>query len=167
MMHPTKGILNQFLAFLGIHGPNWLGDPDLALFSVIGVDIWKGISISLIIFIAGIESVDHSYYEAAMIDGATYWQRLRYITVPMTTSSRNTIIILSLIGGIRSFDLIWSMTGGGPGFATDVIASVIYKQYSAGYYGLSTAGSVVLLILILVLVTPLQKLLDRQEAKMS
>lgn len=167
MMHPTKGILNQFLAFLGIHGPNWLGDPDLALFSVIGVDIWKGISISLIIFIAGIESVDHSYYEAAMIDGATYWQRLWYITVPMTTSSRNTIIILSLIGGIRSFDLIWSMTGGGPGFATDVIASVIYKQYSAGYYGLSTAGSVVLLILILVLVTPLQKLLDRQEAKMS
>lgn len=167
MMHPTKGIINQFLEVFGIHGPNWLGDPDLALFSVIGVDIWKGISSSLIIFIAGIECVDRTYYEAAMIDGATYWQRLRYITIPMTTSSRNTIIILSLIGGIRSFDLIWSMTGGGPGFATDVIASVIYKQYSAGYYGLSTAGSVLLLILIIVLIFPIQKLLNRQEAGMS
>lgn len=167
MMHPTKGIINQVLEWLGINGPNWLGDPNLALYSVSGVDIWKGISISLVIFIAGIESVDSSYYEAAKIDGATFWQRVRYITIPLTTASRNTIIILSFIGGIRSFDLIWSMTGGGPGFATDVIASVIYKQYAAGYYGLSTAGNVVLLLFIMLLVYPLQKLLKRQEANIA
>lgn len=167
MMHPTKGIINQFLEIIGINGPNWLGDPNLALFSVIGVDIWKGVSISLVIFIAGIESIDRSYYEAAMIDGATFWQRLKYITIPLTTASRNTIIILSFIGGIRSFDLIWSMTGGGPGFATDVISSIIYKQYAAGYYGLSTAGNVVLLIFIMVLVFPLQKLLKKQEENVA
>ena len=164
MMHPTKGIINQFFEVIGINGPNWLGNPDLALYSIIGVDIWKGISISLVIFIAGIESVDKSYYEAAMMDGATFWQRLKYITIPLTTASRNTVIILSFIGGIRSFDLIWSMTGGGPGFATDVISSIIYKQYAAGYYGLSTAGNVILLLFIVVLVFPLQKLLKKQEA---
>ena len=167
LMHPTKGLLNQVLEMIGIDGINWLGNPDIALFSVIGVDIWKGISISLIIYIAGIESIDRNYYEAAVMDGASFWQKLRYITLPLTTSSRNTIILLSFIGGIRSFDLIWSMTGGGPGFATDVMASIVYKQYVAGYYGLSTAGSVVMLLLIAVLAFPLQRFLNRQEERVQ
>ena len=68
----------------------------------------------------------------------------------LVASAQNSIIILSLIGGLRSFDLIWAMTGGGPGFATDVMASVIYKQYAYGFYGLSTAGNVIMLILIFV-----------------
>ena len=77
--------------------------------------------------------------------------------------SQNSIIILSLIGGLRSFDLIWAMTGGGPGFSTDVLASVIYKQYAAGFYGLSTAGNVVMLILISVIAFPLQNFLNKRE----
>lgn len=165
LMHPTKGLLNEMLGFLGVEGVNWLGNPDMALFSIIGVDIWKGISISAVIYIAGIQAIDRDYYEAAVIDGASFLQKLRYITLPLTTSSRNTIILLSFIGGIRSFDLIWSMTGGGPGFATDVMASIVYKQYVAGYYGLSTAGSVLMLILIAVLVFPLQTFLYRWEEK--
>lgn len=166
LLHPTKGLINQLLEMVGIHGINWLGDPDLALFSVIAVDVWKGISISLIIYIAGIQSIDRTYYEAAEIDGASFWQKMRYITVPLTTSSRNTIILLSFIGGIRSFDLIWSMTGGGPGFATDVMGSIVYKQYVAGYYGTSTAGSVIMLLLIALLVFPLQNYLRRREERL-
>ena len=71
------------------------------------------------------------------------------------------MIILSLIGGLRSFDLIWAMTGGGPGFTSDIIASVIYKQYQAGFYGLSTAGNVVLFLLVTVIVVPLSWYFNR------
>lgn len=167
LMHPTKGLINHLLGLIGIGHVNWLGNPDLALFSIAAVDIWKGISISLIIYVAGIQSIDSNFYEAAEIDGASYWQKLRYITIPLTASSRNTIILLSFIGGIRSFDLIWSMTGGGPGFATDVMASIVYKQYVAGYYGLSTAGSVVMLLLIAFLVFPLQTYLNKREERLQ
>ncbi len=75
------------------------------------------------------------------------------------------MITLSLIGGLRSFDLIWTMTRGGPGFTTDVIASVIYKQYQAGFYGLSTAGNVVLFILVTAIIVPLSWLLNRGEVE--
>ena len=81
------------------------------------------------------------FYEAAAIDGASAWQRLKSITIPLSRPAMNSIIILSFIGGLRSFDLIWAMTGGGPGYATEVMASMVYKQYAAGYYGLSTAGN--------------------------
>jgi raffinose/stachyose/melibiose transport system permease protein len=73
------------------------------------------------------------------------------------------VIILSLIGGLRSFDLVWAMTRGGPGFASDVVASVIYKQYQAGFYGLSTAGNVILFVLIALLAVPLYMVLNRKE----
>lgn len=163
LMHPSKGLLNTVLALVGIDGPNWLGDTNIALFSVIAVDVWKGVSISTVIFIAGITSIDSSYYEAAAIDGATRWQTIRHIVMPLVRSSTNTIITLSLIGGLRCFDLIWAMTKGGPGFATDVIASVVYKQYAAGFYGLSTAGNVIMFALIAVIAFPLTKFLNSRE----
>lgn len=94
-MHPSKGLFNTVLAAIGISGPNWLGDTHLALFSVIAVDVWKGVSISTVIFIAGITSIDSSYYEAASIDGATRWQTIRNIVMPLVRSSTNTIITLS------------------------------------------------------------------------
>ena len=78
-------------------------------------------------------------------------------------TSTNTIITLSLIGGLRCFDLIWAMTKGGPGFATDVLSSVVYKQYASGFYGLSTAGNVIMFILIAIIAFPLQRFLNRRE----
>ena len=165
MMHPTKGLLNGVIQALGGTPIDFLGNPKIALLSIILVDVWKGLSISVVIYIAGIQSIDKTYYEAASIDGATPWQQLTNITLPLVAPSQNSIIILSLIGGLRTFELIWTMTGGGPGFATDVVASVIYKQYAAGFYGLSTAGNVVMLILISIIAFPLQHfLLKREEA---
>ena len=82
------------------------------------------------------------------------WQSFRNITLPLAKPATVSVIILSLIGGLRSFDLIWAMTKGGPGFTSDVIASVIYKQYQAGFYGLSTAGNVVLFLLVILIVVP-------------
>ena len=163
LMHPSKGLINTLLAVIGIDGPNWLGDTGIALFSVIFVDVWKGVSISTVIFIAGITSIDSSYYEAASIDGATRWQTIRHIVMPLVRSSTNTIITLSLIGGLRCFDLIWAMTKGGPGYATDVLASVVYKQYAAGFYGLSTAGNVIMFAVIAIIAFPLTKFLNSRE----
>ncbi|HHV12366.1 MAG TPA: sugar ABC transporter permease [Clostridiales bacterium] len=164
LMHPTKGLFNLVLEGIGLGRIDWLGNPNLALYSVILTDVWKGVGIATVIYIAGIQCIDKGYYEAADIDGANGWQRLKCITIPLVRPAMNSIIILSLIGGLRSFDLIWSMTGGGPGFATDVMASVVYKQYAAGYYGLSTAGNVIMLVLIAAIAYPLQRyLLSKEE----
>ena len=165
LLNPTKGLVNQVLGFVGISGPAWLVDPKTALLSVAAVDIWKGIGLATLIFIAGIVSIPQEYFEAAKVDGASALQRFRQIIVPLTRPATATVILLSLIGGLRSFDLIWTMTRGGPGFTTDVIASVIYKQYQAGFYGLSTAGNVVLFILVTAIIVPLSWWLNRGEVE--
>ena len=163
MMHPTAGVINETLALFGIHGPGWLTDPRLALYSVAFVDVWKGVGLATVIYIAGLVSIPLEYYEASVIDGASAWQRFRFITLPLVRPATVTVVILSLIGGLRSFDLIWAMTRGGPGFTSDVIASVIYKQYQAGFYGLSTAGNVVLFVVVTAIVVPLSIFFNRRE----
>jgi raffinose/stachyose/melibiose transport system permease protein len=163
LMNPEKGLINNALGAVGIAGPGWLTNPHLAIYSVGLVDVWKGVGLATVIFIAGLVSIPEEYYEAARVDGASSWDMFRHITLPLAKPATATVITLSLIGGLRSFDLIWSMTGGGPGFASDVIASVIYKQYQAGFFGLSTAGSVVLFVVVTVIVVPLTWWLNRGE----
>lgn len=163
LMHPTQGMINETLAVFGIKGPGWLTNPSLALYSVALVDVWKGVGLATVIYIAGLVAIPRDYYEAARIDGATAWQNFWYVTLPLSRPATATVIILSFIGGLRTFDLIWAMTKGGPGFASDTVASVIYKQYQAGFYGLSTAGNVVLFVLIAVMVVPLTMFLNRKR----
>ena len=162
LLDPFNGLVNKSLATIGITGPGWLTDPDLALYSIIGVDVWKGVGIATLIFIAGMVAIPSEYYEAAKVDGSSGLQMFLHITLPLLKPATTTVILLSLIGGLRSFDLIWAMTKGGPGFTSDVIASVIYKQYQAGFYGLSTAGNVVLFLLVALIIVPLQFFFNRQ-----
>ncbi len=166
MMHPTQGVINTTLAVFGLPGPGWLTDPRFALVSVALVDVWKGVGLATVIYMAGIVSIPQDFYEAASIDGASAWQKFWNITLPLAMPATITVIILSLIGGLRSFDLIWSMTRGGPGFTSDVIASVIYKQYQAGFYGLSTAGNVVLFVLVAIIIVPLSIFLNRKQVEL-
>jgi raffinose/stachyose/melibiose transport system permease protein len=166
LMHPSQGLINQSLAAIGVQGPGWLTDPRYALLSVALVDVWKGVGLATVIYIAGIVSIPQEYFEAAAVDGANAWARFRYVIVPLTRPATVTVVILSLIYGLRSFDLIWVMTRGGPGFTSDVIASVIYKQYQAGFYGLSTAGNVVLFLLVTAIVGPLSWYLNRKETEL-
>lgn len=163
LMHPTQGAINETLALFGIPGPAWLTDPRLALLSVILVDVWKGVGLATVIYMAGISSIPREYYEASTIDGATSTQNFWNITLPLVRPATVTVIILSLIGGLRSFDLIWAMTRGGPGFTSDVVASVIYKQYQAGFYGLSTAGNVVLFVVVSIIIVPVSWFLNRKK----
>jgi raffinose/stachyose/melibiose transport system permease protein len=166
MMHPTQGVINGALGVLGLPGPGWLTDPRFSLISVALVDVWKGVGLATVIYMAGIVSIPQDFYEAASIDGASAWQKFWNITLPLAMPATITVIILSLIGGLRSFDLIWSMTRGGPGFTSDVIASVIYKQYQAGFFGLSTAGNVVLFVLVAIIIVPLSIFLNRKQVEL-
>ncbi len=125
LMHPTKGVINVLLEQIGIDGPAWLTDPALALYSVAFIDLWKGVGLATLIFIAGLAAISPDYYEAARIDGATRTQQFWRVTVPLVRPATVTVVTLSLIGGLRSFDIIWATTKGGPGFASDVLASVI------------------------------------------
>lgn len=166
LMHPTQGAINETLALFGIKGPGWITDPRFALLSVALVDVWKGVGLATVIYMAGLASIPRDLYEASTIDGANSWQNFWNVTLPLVKPATVTVVILSLIGGLRSFDLIWSMTRGGPGFTSDVIASVIYKQYQAGFYGLSTAGNVVLIVLVAAIIVPLAWWLNRRKIEL-
>lgn len=165
LMQPSLGLINVTLGFFGLPQPNWLGDPGLALYSVALVDVWKGVGIATVIFMAGIVSIPQEYFEAASLEGGA-WVKFRHVIIPLTRNATFTVILLSFIGGLRSFDLIWAMTRGGPGFASDVLTSVIYKQYQAGFYGLSTAGNVILFILVTGIVYPLMRYFNRMEIEL-
>jgi len=162
LLDPFDGVVNTVLAAVGVDGPGWFTDPQLALLTVAAVDVWKGVGIATLIYIAGLVAIPQEYYEAARVDGAGRWQQFRRITLPLVMPATGTVIVLSLIGGLRSFDLIWATTGGGPGFASDVIASVIYKQYQAGFYGLSTAGNVILFLVVTAVMVPVTMLINRR-----
>ncbi|GFZ75654.1 ABC transporter permease [Paenibacillus marchantiophytorum] len=166
MMHPTQGLINTALAAIGIAGPDWLGDTRIALLSVALVDVWKGVGFATVIYIAGILSIPQEYYEALEMDGGGAFRKFWHIILPLSRPATNSVIILSFIGGLRSFDLVWAMTKGGPGFTTDLIASIIYKQYQGGYYGLATAGNVILFIVVTALALPLYSYLNRKEAEL-
>jgi raffinose/stachyose/melibiose transport system permease protein len=162
LMQPTDGIINVALETLGLPKPNWLGSPELAIYSVAFIDIWRGVGIAVLIFIAGITSVPTEYFDAAALEGGA-WVKFRHVILPLSRNATFTVILLSFIGGLRTFDIIWATTGGGPGFASDVLTSVIFKQYQAGFYGLSAAGNVVLFVVIMVLVYPMMRFLNRRE----
>ncbi|UUZ95327.1 sugar ABC transporter permease [Paenibacillus sp. P25] len=163
MMHPTEGVINSALTAIGITGPDWLGDTRIALLSVALVDVWKGVGFATVIYIAGIMSIPVEYYEALQIDGGGAYNKFWNIIVPLSRPATNSVIILAFIGGLRSFDLVWAMTKGGPGFTTDLIASIIYKQYQSGFYGLATAGNVILFLFVSLLAFPLYMFLNKKE----
>ena len=165
LLDPFDGIVNKVLSLAGIAGPGWFTDPDLALWSIILVDIWKGVGIATLIFIAGLVAIPQEYYEAAKVDGASAWQNFRHLTLPLVSPATATVVLLSLIGGLRSFELIWATTKGGPGFVSDVLGSVIYKNYQAGFYGLSTAGNVVLFVVVTAIIVPISIYFNRREVQ--
>lgn len=166
IMNPFDGLINLSLAAVGIDGPRWLTDPALVLLSIAFVEVWKGVGVAALIYMAGLVAIPRSYVEAARVDGASPLRSFWHITLPMLNPATSTVVLLALIGGLRSFDLVWAMTQGGPGFTSDVLASVIYKQYQAGFYGLSTAGNVVLFVVVSVAIIPLVRFFRKREIEL-
>lgn len=161
-----NGILNQLLMTMGFEAIKWITDSKYALFSCIVVDIWKGIGTALIIYIAGISSISKEYFEAAAIDGANSVQSFMKITLPLIVPTINTVLTLSLIGGLRGYELVYTMTGGGPGYATELLGTVIYKLFSRGSYGLATAGYVIMFVIVMLIVYPINSFVSKREAEL-
>lgn len=164
ILHPSNGLLNQTLRAIGLDvlAQRWLVDPAIALFSVIGVDTWKGVGYIMVILLAGLQSIPRDYYEAAEIDGANAWQKLRFVTIPMLMPAIAVVTALNVLYGLRVFDIVYALTNGGPGYATEVLYTVIFKAFSQGQYGLGTALSTVLLVILLVAGYFVIRLLDRE-----
>lgn len=116
LMNPMWGPINQVLASIGIQGPSWLGDPRLALYSIIFVDVWAGVGIATAIYIAGLLSIDPQYYEACETDGANEWQKFIHISLPLARPAMNYVILVAFVTNLKNFALVWVMTEGGPGF---------------------------------------------------
>lgn len=157
MLASRDGIVNYVLGMIGIERINWLGEYNLALISVCIVAIWKNVGYFLVIYYAGIMDIPTSLFEAAEVDGATKWQKLRYITIPYLKPITYLVVTLGTIWSFQVFDLVYTMTGGGPGTATVTMVMSIYqsgfKQYKMGY---ASAVSFVLFIIV-VIVSIVQK----------
>ncbi|MGG7077221.1 carbohydrate ABC transporter permease [Clostridium sardiniense] len=165
ILQPETGVLNIILRGIGLESlaMNWLGDPNIALYSVAGVESWIWIGFNVAIILAGLQSIPSELYEAARIDGATRFQRFKEITLPLLRPTINTTITLCVIGGFNVFDIIMSMTNGGPNGATQVISKLSYDAMRTGTMGYASAINVVQLLLILLVITPLLKTLRRRE----
>ncbi|MCO6003829.1 sugar ABC transporter permease [Actinoallomurus purpureus] len=143
--------LNGLLGAIGLGGlrQDWLGDPSLAVWSVAGMVVWQYAGYSMVIFLAGLEGVPADLHEAAMIDGAGRFQRFRYITWPLLAPALTINVMLSTIGGLKLFDQVYAATGGGPGYASETLSTVLYKQaFVYGKFGYSTAIALVLALFV-------------------
>ncbi|MGN9841959.1 carbohydrate ABC transporter permease [Nonomuraea sp. H19] len=148
-----NGLLNTVLGRIGLGQPGWLIDGGLAMIVVIFVGLWMHIGFYILIILAGLQGIDPTYYEAARMDGATNWQQLRSITLPLLRPTTMVVVILSLIAGFQAFDYIWTLTGGGPIGATTLMVQYIYENafQSPIRYGLAAAASVVLFVTVFAL----------------
>jgi raffinose/stachyose/melibiose transport system permease protein len=166
---PTTGVLNSLLKALGLTAlsRDWLGNPDYALGMVIFVSLWQYVGINMLIYLAGLQAVPTSLYEAADIDGTTGWGKFVHITFPLIAPSLTINLVLSAIGGLKTFDLIFVMTGGGPGYATQVLSLVLYKKaFMQNSMGYGTAIAVLLFIIILLITLAQLFFLRKREVEL-
>lgn len=167
MLHSTTGFLNNFLRSIGLDAlaKNWLTDLNLVFPTVMTVDTWKGMGYIMVVVIAGLLSIAPEYYEAASIDGASFFQKFRCITLPLLKPVLVNVTVLNVTYGLRVFDMIYSLTNGGPGNATGVINTAVYKEFSKGNLAMGTTLSSVLFFLMLALLYFIIKSMENKEVE--
>jgi len=168
MFHPRTGIVNRSLYLLNLDAlaQHWLTDRTIAIYSVAFIEIWKWTGFTMIILLAGLQMITKDYYEAASIDGASDFQKFRVITLPLIMPAVTNAVIINLIGGLKVFDIIYATTQGGPGSATEVMNSFVYKAFGQGRYGEACAASVLLALMVSVIVVLSYTALTRREVEM-
>ncbi|MGI5423486.1 carbohydrate ABC transporter permease [Streptomyces sp. CA-179760] len=165
-----QGAVNSLLGTVGLDGlrQDWLGNPGLALWALVAVIVWQYAGYSMVIFLAGLQSVPKEIHEAAAIDGAGPVRRFWSVTRPLLAPAFTINLMLSIIGGLKLFDQVYALTGGGPGHATETISTLIYKDaFTLGEFGYSIALAVVLTIIVAVVSTGQYVALFRNERAAS
>jgi len=166
---PTRGLLNQALRAVGLPGlvRAWLVDVRTALPAVMGVEVWRLSGYCMVIFLAGLKVIPESYFEAASIDGASAWQKFHRITLPFLQPALSINVVLNLIWGLKVFDLVFVLTRGGPGFATGVLNTAVFFEYSSGRYGMATALGVAILVITSIVALFVLRILNRRTVELA
>ena len=148
--HPVVGYLNYALSLVGIEGPNWLNSKEWALVAVMFAVIWRQLGFNVIIALAGIQNIDSTFYEAAKVDGANVWHRIRHITLPLLSPTLFFLLIINVIYSLQVFGEINILTEGGPGGATNTLLYSIYYDAFVGtpFRGYASAQAYLLFLLI-------------------
>ena len=149
---PGVGLLDYYLSKLGVHGPNWLGNSDIALWSVIGLTVWKNAGYYMLFYIAGLQNVPRDTVEAAMIDGANAWQRLRFVILPALAPTTAFVTVIALIQLLTSVDHVIVLTRGGPSNATNLVLYYIFQAAHENFeYGKAAAATLISVAVLLAL----------------
>ncbi|WP_338324941.1 carbohydrate ABC transporter permease [Metabacillus mangrovi] len=154
MLNDQFGIINSTLYKIGIlndpHQIMWLSDQRFALFSTILADVWLTTPFMMLVLLAGLQGISKSLYEAAEIDGAGKWTKFRYITIPSLVPVAIVALLIRTIDAARTFDIVWVLTQGGPGFSSEVLSTYMYKTLTRyGQVGESSAMAVIFILLLL------------------
>ncbi|WP_309119880.1 sugar ABC transporter permease [Paenibacillus sp.] len=165
LLNPHTGFVNQTLRSLNLDflAFGWIGDPTLSIFAACLMEIWRASGITMAIFIAGIQNISSEYYEAADIDGASFWEKFTRVTLPLLMPAITINVLLSVIYGARMFEGVYFLTQGGPGNSSEVMMTMVYKYMGQGLYAYSTALNLILVVLILVVAMPLLSYLKKKE----
>lgn len=150
LFNDNYGVINAILAEFGIRPVAWLSTPQWALPSIIVTTLWTRVGFCMVVYLAALQSISPSYYEAARIDGATRWQQFRHVTWPLLRPTTFLLLILNVIHSFQVFDLIFVMTGGGPGFSTTMLVQYVYEAaFVSSEMGYASAMGIVLFVLVL------------------
>jgi multiple sugar transport system permease protein len=150
LYHPRLGLANRALGWLGLPPLDWLGDPALAMPALILLAVWKNFGFNMVIFVAGLQSIPERLYEAARLDGATRWQELRFVTLPMLLPTTLFVVLMTLIGHFQLFAEPYVMTQGGPEDRTRSLVLLLYEQ-AFRWWNLGQAAAISVLLFALVL----------------
>ena len=144
-----NGFFNQLLGAMGLESiiHSWLTTKSTALGTTMFVEIWRQVGFNMVIYLAGLQLIDKSYYEAAAVDGADKLQQLWYITLPRIIPSLIINLLLALSQGLKAFDIIFVLTGGGPNGTTELINTLVFKEFGKKLYGMSSAYGVILFLI--------------------
>ena len=159
----VAGEISRFtgLSFLG---QGWLGDPDRVLYSIVLVSVWRGAGYMMIIYLAGLQTIDRGVIDASKIDGASGWNKFIYVTLPLMIPSITICLFMTVANSFKMFDLVFAMTGGGPGYASEVIPLNIYNEvFLNNRYGYGTAKAIVLTLIVLTITYVQLKTLKKKE----
>ncbi len=168
MTSADYGLLNNILRTVGLGPVNWLGDGNIALYSVLASQVWQWTGWSMVIYVANLKSIDQTLYEAAQIDGASSGQTFWNITLPLLYPAASFNILMSLIGGLKMFDAVFAMTKGGPGYATETIMTTMIREgFNSGRNAYACAFAVVFFVIVFVMTRAVTYLLNRWEASIS
>jgi len=164
-----EGLLNGFLERMGLHSwvRDWLGDTRSVFPTIIALTQWQGLGYCAVIYLAGLQTIPQDLYEAAKMDGAKALNRFRHVTLPMLMPATTIVVFMTIVGGLKMFDIPYIMTGGGPGSASYTLTLAIYNAaFRENTYGYAISGGIVLMIFIMIVTLIQLKIMRRKEVEM-